>query len=85
MAIVASLYRCANCGSKNVVPYSKNGAMKNPLGDILSHKEIIEFRCPDCGAVLDHAMADGKKAYIDEKQLSSDGEGYISGAFNKKK
>ena len=46
MAIVTTIYRCAKCGSKNVVPYSAEGEpMKDPLLDILRNKSAKEFRC----------------------------------------
>lgn len=83
MAIVSSLYRCAKCGSKNVKPYTKDGKLINPLKDILNNTEIVEFRCPDCGAVLDYPMDDEQKAALDAKELDS--VGTISGALNKNK
>ena len=77
MAIVTSIYRCAQCGSKNVQAYDKEGKAVRPL----ANKDAAEFRCPDCGAVLDHAMDAAKKAELDAKELES--VGTISGALNK--
>ena len=83
MAIVTTIYRCAKCGSKNVVPYSAEGEpMKDPLLDILRNKSAKEFRCSDCGAVMDHPMEDVEKADLDAEDLEGDRVS-ISGALNK--
>ena len=83
MAIVSTIYRCAKCGSKNVVPYSADGQpMKDPLIDILKNKSAAEFRCLDCGAVMDHPMEDVEKADLDAEELDGQGAS-ISGALNK--
>ena len=83
MAIVTTIYRCAKCGSKNDVPYSAEGEpMKDPLLDILRNKSAKEFRCSDCGAVMDHPMEDVEKADLDAEDLEGDGVS-ISGALNK--
>lgn len=83
MAIITTIYRCAKCGSKNVIPYSAEGEpMKDPLMDILKNKTAAEFRCSDCGAVMDHPMEDEEKAELDTEDLESQGAS-ISGALNK--
>ena len=56
--------------------------MKDPLLDILRNKSAKEFRCSDCGAVMDHPMEDVEKADLDAEDLEGDRVS-ISGALNK--
>ncbi len=80
-----SLYRCAACGSPNVVTDTQAGGvgynyMKGAVGTVLlgaggaaagieSKKQTV-YKCPDCGTTLSYPMPQEIKAIIDLGVLS---------------
>lgn len=71
MTAIISMFRCANCGSGHVEPYAEGKKLKLSVFGMLKGKKIDEFRCPDCGAVLDHAMDISEKAKVDSMVVIS--------------
>lgn len=80
-----SLYRCAACGSPNVVTASQAGGydyVKGAVGTIVlgpggavagvGGKTQQVFKCPDCGLTLDHAMPADIKTVIDMGVMSGE-------------
>lgn len=65
MTTAISMFRCAKCGSSNVVPYVNGKKYIVSSFNIAKLDEVTEFRCPDCGAVLAHPMSEAEKAKID--------------------
>ena len=82
-----SLYRCAACGSPNVMPDTQAGGvgynyLKGTIGTVVlgagggaagieSKREQI-YRCPDCGLTLSYPMEPSMKALIDMGVVSMD-------------
>lgn len=60
-----SMFRCANCGSSSVEPYMKGKKINISAFSLLKAKEINEFRCPQCGCILNYSMADADKVKVD--------------------
>lgn len=75
-----SLYRCAACGSPNVVKDSQAGGVsfnykKGIVGTVvlgaggaaagIENKTQVVYKCPDCGITLTYPMAAEEKAAID--------------------
>ena len=81
-----SLYRCAACGSPNVVKDSQAGGVsfnykKAIVGTVvlgaggaaagIENKTQVVYKCPDCGVTLTYPMAAEEKAAIDAGVLSA--------------
>ena len=81
-----SLYRCAACGSPNVVKDSQAGGVsfnykKGIVGTVvlgaggavagIENKTQVVYKCPDCGVTLTYPMAAEEKAAIDAGVLSA--------------
>lgn len=75
-----ALYRCAACGSPNVVKDSQAGGVsfnykKGIVGTVvlgaggaaagIENKTQVVYKCPDCGVTLTYPMAAEEKAAID--------------------
>lgn len=79
-------YRCAECGSRKVVPYSDGKEVTNSLWNIIKHPAITEYRCPECGAVLPYGMNARDKAAVDSMVLvSGEDEGTVARYLKKYK
>lgn len=80
------LYRCAACGSPNVVKDSQAGGVsfnykKGIVGTVvlgaggaaagIENKTQVVYKCPDCGVTLTYPMAAEEKAAIDAGVLSA--------------
>lgn len=81
-----SLYRCAACGSPNVVKDSQAGGVsfnykKGIVGTVvlgaggaaagIENKTQVVYKCPDCGITLTYPMAAEEKAAIDAGVFSA--------------
>lgn len=82
-----ALYRCAACGSPNVVTDTQTGGikynyLKGALGTValgaggaaagITSETQQVFKCPDCGVTLTYAMPQDLKAVIDLGVMSAD-------------
>lgn len=65
MTTPISMFRCAKCGSSNVMPYADGKKLRISPFNAAKIGEIKEFRCPDCGAVLSRPMSESEKAKVD--------------------
>lgn len=70
MSNVVSIFRCANCGSRYVVPYSSGKKYKMAAFSLM-RKNADEFKCPECGAILPYAMNDSDKSKADAMTVIS--------------
>lgn len=65
MAMITSLYRCAQCGSSEVIPYTEKGKCRVSAFHMTKREEIIHFKCPVCNAVSSDCMSNERKAEVD--------------------
>lgn len=65
MTTPITLFRCANCGSSRVTPYIGEKKMKHFILNSFRNQSADSYRCPDCGAVLDHCMSQPDKKTAD--------------------
>lgn len=64
-----SPYRCAMCGSGNVVPYTNEKKTVFSFRNLWKPSNITEYRCPDCRSHLPYSMNAGDKAAADAMVL----------------
>ena len=62
-------YRCAKCGSGNVVPYTNGEKTAFSFRNLQKQAKATEYRCPDCHSHLPYSMNAGDKAAADSMVL----------------
>lgn len=91
------LYRCAACGSPNVVTDTQTGGVnynfvKGAVGTValglggaaagMENQQQLVFKCPDCGITLTYAMPQEVKALIDAGVRSADARNHLYFSMN---
>ena len=77
-------YRCAECGSRKVIPCSNGKEVTLSHRNIIKRPSITEYKCPECGAQLPYSMNARDKAAVDSMVLVSGEDAGTVARFLKK-